>query len=137
MNKRIRLLIIVPALCLALAIAQRSFAQSASESFQKAGESAENAGSSTGHAVVHAYHGTVTATEDTAITTKVKTALLADSQTKSVHIHVTTVAGVVTLRGKVASSEISEHVEHLVAATGGVKSVRNRLRVKDASSASN
>jgi osmotically-inducible protein OsmY len=137
MNERVRLLIRVPALCLALAVAQRGFAQTASQSFHEAGESVENAGSSTGHAVVHAYHGTATATKDTAITTAVKTALFADVQTKAFHIHVKTVASVVTLRGKVASRAIAERAEHIAATTDGVARVRNRLRVKDASSASN
>jgi osmotically-inducible protein OsmY len=120
-------------LCIVTAIAHHAFAQSASTSFHEAGESVENAGSSAGHAVVHAYHGTATATEDTAITGKVKSELAADSQTKSLHIHVKTVAGVVTLRGEVPSSEMSEHVEHKVAGMDGVKRVRNELHVRSAS----
>ena len=136
MNKKIWLRIIVPTLCLALAIAQRGFAQTASESFHEAGESVENAGSSTGHAVVHAYHGTATAAKDTAITTAVKTALFADVQTKAFHIHVKTVASVVTLRGRVASSAVAERAEHIAATTDGVERVRNQLRVRDASRAS-
>ncbi|MGO9265126.1 MAG: BON domain-containing protein [Candidatus Binataceae bacterium] len=137
MNQKIWLLIIVPTLCLALAITQRGFAQSASESFDQAGHSVENAGSSVGHAVVHVYHGTVTATKDTAITTAVKTALLADVQTKAFHIHVKTIAGVVTLRGRVASRSVADRAEHIAATTDGVARVRNWLHVKDTGSASN
>ena len=44
-------------------------------------------------------------------------------------IHVTTVGGVVTLRGTVASSEISDCAEKLTHDTSGVKSVRNHLHV--------
>jgi hyperosmotically inducible protein len=137
MNKKIWLRIIVPALCLVFVTAQRGFAQSASESFDQAGHSVENAGSSTGHAVVHAYHGTATAAKDTAITTAVKTALFADVQTKAFHIHVKTIAGVVTLRGRVASRAIADRAEHIAATTDGVARVRNWLHVKDTSSASN
>ena len=128
-----RLVFVVLTLCIFAATAQRGFAQSASTSFHEAGESVENAGSSAGHAAEHAYHGTATATEDTAITGKVKSELAADSQTKSLHIHVKTVAGVVTLRGEVPSSEMSEHVEHKVAGMDGVKRVRNELHVRSAS----
>jgi hyperosmotically inducible protein len=128
-----RLLIVALALCVATLTAQRGFAQSASGSFHEAGESMENAGSSTGHAIVHAYQGTATATKDTAITGKVKSELAADSKTKSLHIHVTTVDGVVTLRGEVPTSEMSEHVEHKVAAMDGVKRIRNELHVRSAS----
>jgi osmotically-inducible protein OsmY len=120
-------------LCIVAAAAQHGFAQSASTSFHEAGESVENAGSSVGHAVVHAYHGTATATEDTAITGKVKSELAADSQTKSLHIHVKTVAGVVTLRGEVPSTEMCSHVEHKVAGMDGVNWVRNELHVRSAS----
>jgi hyperosmotically inducible periplasmic protein len=133
MTKSNRLMFAVLTLCIVTAIAQRGFAQSASSSFHEAGESTENAGSSAGHAIVHAYHGTATATEDTAITGKVKSELAADSKTKSLHIHVTTVAGVVTLRGNVPSSEMSEHVGHKVAGMDGVKRVRNELHVRSAS----
>jgi len=137
MKNNVRLILIVLMLGLTLATARRALAQSASESFHEAGESVENAGSSAGHAVVHAYHGTATAAEDTAITAKVKTALHDDSLTKDGDIHVTTVASVVTLRGKVASSAVSERAQHLAEATGGVKRVRNRLHVKAASQAAN
>jgi osmotically-inducible protein OsmY len=133
--KKSRLLIVLPTLFLAVAFAQRAVAQSATESFHKAGESTENAGDSAGHAVVHAYHGTKTATEDTAITTKVKASLLSDATTKSSTIHVKTVAGVVTLRGQVASSAISDRAQQIAETTSGVERVRNKLRVSDTSAA--
>ncbi len=110
-----------------------ALAQSASESMHEAGTSAKSAASSAGSAVVHAYHGTKTAAEDTAITAKIKTALHDDKLTTGRDIHVTTVAGVVTMRGAVASSEISDRAEHIARSTNGVTRVRNKLKVLAAS----
>jgi hyperosmotically inducible protein len=120
-------------LALTLAFAGPALAQSASESFHKAGEETENAGSSVGHAAVSAFHGTATATKDTAITAKVKTSLNENDLTKGGDIHVTTVAGVVTLRGSVTSDKVADEAVHVAEGTGGVKSVKNRLHVKSTS----
>jgi hyperosmotically inducible protein len=89
----------------------------------------KEAGSSAENAVSHAYHGTATAIDDTTLTAKVKAALHDDAATKDSTIHVTTVAGVVTLRGKVASGEISDKAQAVAQNTAGVKSVRNKLKV--------
>lgn len=132
MKRRLILKHVVPIAALTLAVASSVWAQSASESFHKAGEETENAGSSIGHATVSAFHGTATATKDTAITAKVKTYLHQDQLTKDGDIHVTTVAGVVTLRGSVASDKAADEAVHVAERTGGVKSVRNKLRVKAA-----
>jgi len=113
---------LLPALVIGLA-AVPAFAQSAGESMHEAGHSAENA-------VSHAYHGTATAVSDSALTAKVKTALHEDKITTGAGIHVTTVAGVVTLRGKVASSEIANHASEVAQNTNGVKSVKNKLKVQ-------
>jgi hyperosmotically inducible periplasmic protein len=128
---------VVPALLLTLVAAGPAFAQSASQSMHEAGESTENAASSTGHAISHAYHGTVTAVKDSTITAKVKTALHDDKVTKSGDIHVTTVAGVVTLRGTVPSSDVAEHAQQLAEKTTGVKSVENKLKIATARNAAN
>jgi hyperosmotically inducible protein len=109
-------------LLLILAIGGIAWAQSASESMHEAGESAESA-------VSHAYHGTATAVTDTALTTKVKTALHDDKATTGADIHVTTVAGVVTLRGRVASGEVSDRAQAIAQNTSGVKSVKNKLKI--------
>jgi hyperosmotically inducible periplasmic protein len=127
----------VAVLMVALAAAPIVLAQSASESMHEAKESSENAASSAGHAISHAYHGTATALEDTTITGKVKTALHDDKITKGANIHVKTVAGVVTLRGSVASSGVSEHAQHLAAGTSGVKSVENKLKISGPEKAAN
>jgi len=99
-----------------------AWAQSASTQMHEAGESAESA-------VSHAYHGTATAIDDTALTAKVKTALHDDNATKDAAIHVTTVAGVVTLRGKVASGDVSDRAQAIAQSTSGVKGVKNKLKI--------
>jgi hyperosmotically inducible periplasmic protein len=116
-----------------LAIPCAALAQSASQDMHAAGQAADNAAASTGHALVDVYHGTKTATIDTAITAKVKTALDEDDITKHADIHVKTVDGVVTLRGKVSSSAVADHALHLAEQVGGVKRVRNRLAITTAS----
>ena len=116
---------LLPMVLLAFAVAGSAWAQSASTQMKEAGSSAENA-------VSHAYHGTATAVDDTALTAKVKTALHEDNATKDATIHVTTVAGVVTLRGKVASGAISDRAQAVAQNTSGVKGVTNRLKVPTA-----
>jgi osmotically-inducible protein OsmY len=103
-------------------VSRTCLAQSASESMGRAGSELEGAAK-------NAFQGTKTAVTDSDVTAKVKLALQDDSVTKDSTIHVTTVAGVVTLRGTVASSEISGRAEKLTHDTSGVKSVRNRLHV--------
>jgi hyperosmotically inducible protein len=115
--------ILLSAMLLALTTGGSAWAQSASTQMKEAGTSAENAAS-------HAYHGTATAAEDTALTAKVKTALHEDATTKGSTIHVTTVASVVTLRGKVASGEISDHAQAVAQGVSGVKSVKNKLKIQ-------
>ena len=105
----------------AFAMSGAAFAQSASESMHEAGQSAESA-------LSHAYHGTATAVDDSALTAKVKTALHEDKVTTGTDIHVTTVAGVVTLRGAVPSEDVKAHAEQVARDTTGVKGVKNKLK---------
>ena len=119
MKKLIGLTLAIAA-ALALISTRTVLAQSASESMEHAGTDVKNA-------TVDVYHGTKTAVKDSDVTAKVKLALHDDSFTKDATIHVTTVAGVVTLRGTVASSDISDHAEKLAHDTSGVPGVRNRL----------
>ncbi len=124
-------LMIVAALVLGMVVIAPVFAQedngSTSQSMHRAGDSAENAASDTGQAVKHAYHGTVTAVSDTTITAKVKTALHENKITKGADIHVTTVAGVVTLKGSVPAADTSKTAQDVARQTSGVKEVRNEL----------
>jgi osmotically-inducible protein OsmY len=116
-----------------LALPAAALAQSASESMHEAGTATESSADSAGHAVVDTYHGAKTATIDTSLTAKVKMALDKDDTTKHQDIHVKTVAGVVTLRGKVASSAVADRAQQLAEQTNGVKSVRNKLMITTAS----
>ncbi len=60
---------------------------------------------------------------DTAITTKLKAALIADEATKGTAINVSTSDGRVTLSGEVASKREREHAIAIASGTGGVKKV--------------
>ena len=111
----------------ALAMPSLALAQSASESMHEAGTATESSAKSAGHAIVDVYHGTKTATIDTTITGKIKAALDEDAVTKHEDIHVKTVDGVVTLRGKVSSASVADHAVHLAEHTSSVKSVRNKM----------
>ena len=61
--------------------------------------------------------------DDAWITTKVKSELATAKNVKSTDISVTTVDGVVTLSGTVASAKQIKHVEHVAHQVKGVKSV--------------
>ena len=71
--------------------------------------------------------------DDTAITTKVKAALVADKEVSALSVNVETYRGVVQLSGFADNqSEISRAVS-VARGVKGVKSVKNDLRVKPAS----
>ena len=97
---------------------------------QSAGTQMKEAGSDAEKALSHAYHGTVTAIDDTTLTAKVKSQLHDDKITTGADIHVTTVAGVVTLSGKVANGDISDRAQAVAQTTVGVKGVKNELKVQ-------
>jgi hyperosmotically inducible protein len=67
---------------------------------------------------------------DSAITVKVKTALLADPDIKSLKIDVDTNDGVVTLNGTVPNANNATRAATVAKGIDGVKSVQNRLTVK-------
>ncbi len=68
--------------------------------------------------------------DDTAITAKVKAAVLGESTLKSAEINVETFKGVVQLSGFVSSqADINKAVE-VSRNIGGVKSVKNDMRLK-------
>ncbi len=66
---------------------------------------------------------------DSWITTKAKVDLMADERVSSRNVHVTTRQGVVTLRGKVESTEAKKAAEDDVTKVNGVKQVVNHLTV--------
>jgi len=68
--------------------------------------------------------------DDTAITTKVKAALVEDDDLKASEIQVETFKGVVQLSGFVANSNHVSKATKVVREVAGVKSVKNDIRVK-------
>ena len=68
--------------------------------------------------------------DDTAITTKVKAALLDDSGLKSFDIGVTTDKDVVHLSGVVNSDHVRAHASEVAAGVPGVRGVENNLVVR-------
>jgi osmotically-inducible protein OsmY len=122
---------------LSFGLALPAFAQSenpapASEQMNAAAESMKQAGSDTAVAAKDAYHGTATAVRDSEITAKIKMALHGDAATRHFEIHVTTSAGVVTLRGMVGSRDVAARAEQLAQNTKGVRVVKDELGVSSA-----
>jgi osmotically-inducible protein OsmY len=72
------------------------------------------------------------ALDDATITTKVKSALIADPDLSGLSIDVDTAQNVVTLRGSVVSDAMRQKAEQLARSVDGVKEVRNELVVKTA-----
>jgi hyperosmotically inducible protein len=70
------------------------------------------------------------AVSDSAVTGKVKTALLADDDVKGLKIDVDTKDGVVTLNGTADTSAHSQKATTIARGIEGVKSVENKLTVK-------
>lgn len=68
---------------------------------------------------------------DSATTAKVKSALLEDKAIKSGDISVATTNGAVTLSGFVGSQEVATHAVQIAGKTEGVKSVSDKLQIKD------
>jgi hyperosmotically inducible periplasmic protein len=69
------------------------------------------------------------AIDDAALTTKVKSALLADDKVKGLNINVDTNDGVVTLTGKAGSPEEKDQALKVVRGIEGVKNVQDRIAV--------
>jgi osmotically-inducible protein OsmY len=73
-----------------------------------------------------------TATDDTAITAKVKAALISEPGLKSTDINVNTKEATVTLSGTVASNDLRDRAKQIASSTSGVKNVVDNLVVKSA-----
>ena len=131
MNSKYKILALVPALSIGLAIP--AFAQDTRPSAPApASTSMHRAGENTEGAVKNAYTGTATALTDTKITTKVKAAFATGKGIDSNDIHVTTTAGVVTLDGQVKNSRMAARLVAIAKNTEGVRAVTNDLRVNPA-----
>ena len=68
--------------------------------------------------------------DDTMITTKVKSAILNEPTLKVAEINVETFKGVVQLSGFVASPAAATKAVEVTRGVGGVKSVKNDMRIK-------
>ena len=68
--------------------------------------------------------------DDSVITAKVKAAIFDDSTTKATEINVETFKGVVQLSGFVSSQAAANKAVEVARGVGGVKAVRNDMRVK-------
>lgn len=83
-----------------------------------------------GCATTAKHEGTGEYVDDTVITGKVKTAILAEPTLKSAEINVETFKGVVQLSGFVSSRAAEEKAVAVAKGVGGVKSVKNDMRLK-------
>ncbi len=68
--------------------------------------------------------------DDSAITTKVKSAIFHDPSLKSAEINIETFKGVVQMSGFVSSQADINKAVDLASQVGGVKSIKNDMRVK-------
>ena len=84
----------------------------------------------TGCASTAKQEGTGEYVDDSVITTKVKTAILSDSQLKVLQINVETFKGVVQLSGFVDSKAMMDHAVEVTRGVSGVKSVKNDMRLR-------
>ena len=74
--------------------------------------------------------GTGEYVDDTVITTKVKAAILNEPSLKSAEINVETWKGIVQLSGFVSSQVAKDQAIQVARAVGGVKSVKDDMRLK-------
>ena len=74
--------------------------------------------------------GTGEYVDDTVVTAKVKSAILAEPGLKSAEINVETFKGVVQLSGFVSSQDSADSAVKVARAVNGVSSVKNDMRVK-------
>lgn len=68
--------------------------------------------------------------DDTVITTKVKAAIFSDPILKSAEINVETYKGIVQLSGFIGTNAAADRAVQVTRSVGGVKSVKNDLRLK-------
>lgn len=88
---------------------------------------AAQAADTQGHSVLHSVNNFM---DDSAVTAKVKTALIDDKEINSTNLSLSTTRGVVTVNGFVSSSRQIAHVERLIRQTPGVKGIVNHVHIK-------
>ena len=105
---------------------ERPIATTGHVNVDKARQTGAEIGEKTAVAADHAK----AAFEDGALTAKIKSKMALDDTLKSRGIDVTTDAGIVTLTGDVPSAAEHERAVQLARETAGVKSVRDRIKVR-------
>lgn len=107
-----------------------SAASSVGATAERAGDSAARTADRAGDSISRAAGNVGDAAADAAITAKVKTAFLADSDVKGLKIDVDTSNGVVTLTGTLDARANIQRAEDIAKKIDGVKSVNNKLTAK-------
>jgi hyperosmotically inducible protein len=125
MNARIRMSL-VTALVASTAILAACGDSNNNSTASRADRAADNVASATDRATTKA----AVAVDDTAITTKVKAAVMAEPGLKTLDINVDTKNGVVTLVGTVQSPELKDRAVTLAQQVEGVRSVSDQLVIK-------
>ncbi|MFP9231115.1 molecular chaperone OsmY [Pectobacterium cacticida] len=100
------------------------------------GQKVERIATTTGEKIDHSANKASSYMSDSAITARVKSALLADKSVTSSDISVETSNGIVTLSGFVGSQALSAHAVDIATRVEGVRSVSDKLQVKDTPSQS-
>lgn len=95
------------------------------------GQKAQRVADTTGEKVDSSVNKASDYMSDSTTTAKVKSALLEDKTIKSGDISVATTGGVVTLSGFVGSQDAATHAVQIASKTEGVKSVSDKLQIKD------
>lgn len=96
----------------------------------KTGDKMESTADKAGNKMESAAEKTGEFLSDSALTAKVKTALIAEKDLKSMAIDVDSKDGVVTLKGELPNAASVAQAETATKAVKGVKEVHNNLRVK-------
>src|SRR5262245_50918687 len=73
---------------------------------------------------------TGTAADDSAITTKIKSAMIRDKEVSASNISVETTKGTVRLSGTAKTAREADKAEQIARSTEGVKSVKNDIRIQ-------
>ena len=123
---RTKLTILVAALAAATLASAGCEQRSADNPARSVGQAAEKMPTSTSQAA----DKVATAADDTAITAKVKAAILAEPGLKSLQINVDTKGATVTLTGSVDSDMLRDRAKQIAMATEGVRNVVDNLSVK-------
>lgn len=94
------------------------------------GDKIEHTGNDVANTMSHEGEKAGVAIDDTAITAKVKAAILAEPGLNTLQISVKTVGGIVTLSGSVGTAANRDTAEGLAGAVAGVSRVQNDLVIK-------